>query len=173
MDNDLVSKRRAERCTTHSHACDCREYAHAQEIERLRAEVEGLREQHGRDSAELRRLCAARDEQRDGRLYALERAVVAERERDALRARAERAEARIADAPAVKAMCADLLTRLQRLSGENPVARVILLPEDWPEIERMISVSELRIVAKQNLRSMIVLDSADKKLMLACLEELQ
>lgn len=67
----------------------------------------------------------------------------------------------------------DLLTRLQRLSGENPVARVILLPEDWPEIERMISVSELRIVAKQNLRSMIVLDSADKKLMLACLEELQ
>lgn len=38
MDNDLVSKRRAERCTTHSHACDCREYAHAQEIERLRKE---------------------------------------------------------------------------------------------------------------------------------------
>ncbi len=37
----------------------------------------------------------------------------------------------------------------------------------------MISVSELRIVAKQNLRGMIVLDSADKKLMLACLEELQ
>lgn len=139
MDNDLVTKRRAERCTTHSHACDCREYAHAQEIERLRAEVEGLREQHGRDSAELRRLCAARDEQRDGRLYALERAVVAERERDALRARAERAEARIADAPAVKAMCADLLTRLQRLSGENPVARVILLPEDWPEIEELIA----------------------------------
>ena len=69
------------------------------EIERLRAEVEGLREQHGRDSAELRRLCAARDEQRDGRLSALERAVVAERERDAQRARAERAEARIADAP--------------------------------------------------------------------------
>ncbi len=67
----------------------------------------------------------------------------------------------------------DLVTRLQRLSGPNPVARVILLPEDWPEIERMISVSELRIVAKQNLRSMIVLDSADKKLMLACLEELQ
>ena len=69
------------------------------EIERLRAEVEGLREQHGRDSAELRRLCAARDEQRDGRQSALERAVVAERERDALRARAERGEARISDAP--------------------------------------------------------------------------
>lgn len=59
------------------------------EIERLRAEVEGLREQHRRDSAELRRLCAARDEQRDGRLLALERAVAAERERDALRARIE------------------------------------------------------------------------------------
>lgn len=72
------------------------------EIERLRAEVEGLREQHGRDSAELRRLCAARDEQRDGRLSALERAVAAERERDALRARAERAEGRIADAPTGK-----------------------------------------------------------------------
>ena len=35
MSDDLVSKRRAERCTTHSHACDCREYANAQEIERL------------------------------------------------------------------------------------------------------------------------------------------
>lgn len=33
----------------------------------------------------------------------------------------------------------DLLTRLQRLSGENPVARVILLPEDWPEIEELIA----------------------------------
>ena len=50
MSDDLVSKRRAERCTTHSHACDCREYAHAKytadllaEIERLWAEVEGLR----------------------------------------------------------------------------------------------------------------------------------
>ena len=59
MDNDLVSKRRAERCTTHSHACDCREYAHAQEIARKDAEI-----------AELR-------------------------------ARAERAEGRIADAPTV------------------------------------------------------------------------
>ena len=38
MSDDLVSKRRAERCTTHHHACDCREYAHAQEIERLRKE---------------------------------------------------------------------------------------------------------------------------------------
>ena len=67
----------------------------------------------------------------------------------------------------------DLITRLRRLSGQNPVARIVLTPDDWPEIERMISVSELRIVAKQNLRGMIVLDSADKKLMLACLEELQ
>ena len=125
MDDDLVSKRRAERCTTHSHACDCREYAHAQEIERLRAERdEAITERdrlfiRGREWAEL-----------SGRM---------ERERDALRARAELAEARIADAPAVKAMCAGMLTRLQRLSGENPVARVILLPEDWPEIEELIA----------------------------------
>lgn len=33
----------------------------------------------------------------------------------------------------------DLVTRLQRLSGSNPVARVILLPEDWPEIERLVT----------------------------------
>ena len=32
----------------------------------------------------------------------------------------------------------DLVTRLQRLEGANPVARVILLPEDWPEIERLL-----------------------------------
>ena len=43
MSDDLVSKRRADQCTTHSHACDCREYAHAQEIERLRAENDALR----------------------------------------------------------------------------------------------------------------------------------
>ena len=43
MDNDLVSKRRAERCTTHHHACDCREYAHAQEITRKDAEIAELR----------------------------------------------------------------------------------------------------------------------------------
>ena len=43
MDNDLVSKRRAERCTTHSHACDCREYAHAQEITSKDAEIAELR----------------------------------------------------------------------------------------------------------------------------------
>ena len=43
MDNDLVSKRRAERCTTHHHACDCREYEHAQEITRKDAEIAELR----------------------------------------------------------------------------------------------------------------------------------
>jgi hypothetical protein len=36
----------------------------AAEIERLRAEVAGWVEQHGRDSAELRHLCEARDEAR-------------------------------------------------------------------------------------------------------------
>ena len=35
----------------------------------------------------------------------------------------------------------DLVTRLQRLSGDNPVARVILLPEDWPEIEELIAAA--------------------------------
>ena len=50
----LVSKRRAERCTTHSHACDCREYAHAQEIERLRSALENLREINAK-------LCQRRD----------------------------------------------------------------------------------------------------------------
>jgi len=75
MSDDLVSKRRAKRCTTHSHACDCREYAHAQEIERLRAEVADLRRINQFDGAELRALCAARDEAR--------------RERDALRDRIE------------------------------------------------------------------------------------
>ena len=43
MSDDLVSKRRAERCTTHHHACDCREYAHAQEITRKDAEIAELR----------------------------------------------------------------------------------------------------------------------------------
>ena len=116
MDNDLVSKRRAERCTTHSHACDCREYAHAQEIERLRSEVEALREQHGRDSAELRRLCAARDEQRDGRLSALERAVAAERERDALRARIDWAPEAFATRNGVIRTCVGAFPAGQRVA---------------------------------------------------------
>lgn len=85
MDNDLVSKRRAERCTTHSHACDCREYEHAQEIERLRAEVKRL-DAGWREAVEV------------ANSYA-EQFGVHERERDALRARAERAEGRIASAP--------------------------------------------------------------------------
>ena len=32
----------------------------------------------------------------------------------------------------------ELIKRLQRLSGENPVAYVKLLPEDWPEIAGII-----------------------------------
>ncbi len=96
MDNDLVSKRRAERCTTHSHACDCREYAHAQEITRKDAEI-----------AELR-----------ARIADAETAVIAKSPWWSM---------------------TDLVTRLQRLSGPNPVARVILLPEDWPEIEELIA----------------------------------
>ena len=36
----------------------------------------------------------------------------------------------------------DLVTRLQRLSGSNPVAFVKLVPEDWPEIERLIAAAE-------------------------------
>jgi hypothetical protein len=62
-------------------------------IDRLRNRVEGLEQQHHRDSAQLRRLCAERDEQRDRRLAALERAAEAESriaalelERDQLRA---------------------------------------------------------------------------------------
>ena len=50
------------------------------EIERLRAEVAGWKEQHGRDSVELRRLCASRDE--------------AERELAELRERIEKAPVR-------------------------------------------------------------------------------
>lgn len=65
MADDLVSKRRAERCTTHSHACDCREYAHAKytadllaEIERLRSALENSREINAK-------LCQRRDEMDD------------------------------------------------------------------------------------------------------------
>jgi len=58
MADDLVSKRRAERCTTHSHACDCREYAHALEVERLRSALENLREINAK-------LCQRRDEMDD------------------------------------------------------------------------------------------------------------
>ena len=49
-----------------------------QNIQAILSHIEGLMEQHHRDSAELRRLCAARDEQRNGRLAALERAGASE-----------------------------------------------------------------------------------------------
>ncbi len=75
MDNDLVSKRRAERCTTHSHACDCREYAHAKYTADLLAEIERLRVV-GAD------LQAARERAYDNRDMALQAVEEAERERD-------------------------------------------------------------------------------------------
>lgn len=57
----------------------CKLYTSPQPAEQLPApDVDGLEQQHHRDSAELRRLCQARDEQRDGRLAALERAAKAE-----------------------------------------------------------------------------------------------
>ena len=36
----------------------------------------------------------------------------------------------------------DLITRLRRLSGPNPVQSVKLTPEDWPEIERIMKDAE-------------------------------
>lgn len=44
--NPLASgptKWRAENCTTHHYACDCREWEHACQVERLEAEIEALR----------------------------------------------------------------------------------------------------------------------------------
>lgn len=56
---------------------------HPQNVERrLRERIAGLLDQHHRDSAELRELCAARDEAR--------------RERDALQARMDRAKVLVA-----------------------------------------------------------------------------
>jgi len=75
MSDDLVSKRRAERCTTHSHACDCREYAHAKYTADLLAEIERLRVV-GAD------LQAARERAYDNRDMALQAVEEAERERD-------------------------------------------------------------------------------------------
>lgn len=69
----MSDERHADMCTTHHHACDCREFAMAQEIEHLRAAVCDLKRLICIDGAELRNLCAARDEAR--------------RERDALRTR--------------------------------------------------------------------------------------
>lgn len=37
------TKWRAEHCVTHHHACDCREWEHACEVERLQAEIDSLR----------------------------------------------------------------------------------------------------------------------------------
>lgn len=56
-------------------------------------DVAGLVHQHHRDSGELRRLCQARDEQRDGRLAALERAAKAESDVAALMEALERSVA--------------------------------------------------------------------------------
>jgi hypothetical protein len=75
MSDDLVSKRSAERCTTHSHACDCREYAHAKYTADLLAEIERLRVV-GAD------LQAARERAYDNRDMALQAVEEAERERD-------------------------------------------------------------------------------------------
>lgn len=47
--------------------------------------IAGLEQQHHRDSAELRRLCQARDQHLDGRLDALERALKAEADASKLR----------------------------------------------------------------------------------------
>ena len=73
MSDDLVSKRRAERCTTHHHACDCREYAHAQEI--------------AEKDAAIAVLTATNEDLREAILR--------------VQRKAEDAEARIADAPTV------------------------------------------------------------------------
>lgn len=63
------------------------------EVERLREREAGLLEQHSRDSATLRTLCAARNEQRDGRLRALEALAVSRAEVERLRVELEPAEA--------------------------------------------------------------------------------
>lgn len=54
------------------------DYVEFDDYESLRQQLAGWVDQHHRDSAELRRLCAARDEQRDGRLAQAERAAAAE-----------------------------------------------------------------------------------------------
>ena len=78
----MSDKRRAEFCATHHHACDCREFAHAQEVEQLRNRISGLIALTKTDGAELRELCAARDEAR--------------RERDSLQARIDGAKVLVA-----------------------------------------------------------------------------
>ena len=87
MSDDLVSKRRAERCTTHSHACDCREYAHAQEIERLRAENDLWKSQVHDEMAANLAFRAAGGALQDEDMPTFCARIIAER--DALRARIE------------------------------------------------------------------------------------
>ena len=73
-------------------------------------EVEGLRAQHGRDSAELRSLCQARDDSR--------------KERDQLKAEVERLTA---DNTSLRGSCAKLgaehagmVRQIKKLKGGNP-----------------------------------------------------
>jgi len=47
MKTDLKAlERRAQRCTTHHHGCDCRELAHAKQVEALQAENKDLKEKY-------------------------------------------------------------------------------------------------------------------------------
>ena len=76
----------------------------------LIADVEGLRAQHGRDSAELRSLCQARDDSR--------------KERDQLKAEVERLTA---DNTSLRGSCAKLgaehagmVRQIKKLKGGNP-----------------------------------------------------
>ena len=76
----------------------------------LIAEVEGLRAQHGRDSAELRSLCQARDDAR--------------KERDQLKAEVERLTA---DNTSLRGSCAKLgaehagmVRQIKKLKGAKP-----------------------------------------------------
>lgn len=73
-------------------------------------EVEGLRSQHGRDSAELRNLCQARDDAR--------------KERDSLKAEVERLTA---DNASLRGSCAKLgdehagmVRQIKKLKGAKP-----------------------------------------------------
>ena len=107
----MSDERRADLCTTHHHACDCREYAHARTVNDLIA-------MHHRDSAELRNLCAARDEARA--------------ERDALRARIDSA----ATGEVWKHDCiggqpaSHIVVTREAADGLCPFGRVALVPID-------------------------------------------
>lgn len=80
------------------------------ERDRLKTEVEGMRAQHGRDSAELRSLCQARDDAR--------------KERDQLKAEVERLTA---DNTSLRGSCAKLgaehagmVRQIKKLKGAKP-----------------------------------------------------